>query len=111
MTCQTCGRNPQWHGSQTGARAGTYLHETGCHDGVRMDDDEHGEGWAPDTIYPPCQFNPARCSTCDGTGNASPMMAEALKRDDCEDCNGTGWKDGECQWPIAVESETETETT
>lgn len=105
MTCSTCGRNPQWHGSQEpNARPGTYLHECGCHDGVRMDDDDYGEGWQPDVVYPPCKFNPNRCSRCDGTGDAKPSD----DRDDCSACDGTGWKDGECQWPVAADDIDET---
>lgn len=106
MTCLTCGREMTWHGSQEPAcRPGTYLSEMGCHDGVRMDDDDYGEGWQPDVAYPPCQFNPKRCPTCDGTGNAPPLMAEALNRDDCADCDGNGWKDGNAEWPISAEPE------
>lgn len=110
MTCQICGRDRVWHGSETGAAPGTYLNEMGCHDGVRMDDDDYHEGWAPDTIYPPCEFNPKRCQTCNGTGNAPPLMAEALQRDDCADCGGTGWQNGECQWPVAADELEESES-
>jgi len=103
MACLTCGRPQTWHGShEPEGRPGTYLSETGCHDGVRMDDDEYHEGWDPQTSYPPCQFNPNRCPTCDGTGRAPPMMVEALERDDCADCGGSGWKNGDSQWPVAA---------
>ena len=104
MACLVCGRERAWHGSETGL-PGTYLNETGCHDGVRMDDDVHGEGWQPDVIYPPCEFNPRCCPTCSGTGNAPPLMAEALQQDDCADCHGTGWKDGKCEWPVSIADE------
>jgi hypothetical protein len=52
-----------------------------------MDDDEHGEGWQADVIYPPCAHNPNRCPTCDGTGDAPPLMKEALERV-ARDCRG-----------------------
>lgn len=103
MSCSICKRAKQWHGSDEYPAPGTYLSEMGCHDGVRMDDDEYHEGWAPDTVYPPCQYNPARCKTCKGTGTAPPAKAKIWKRDDCADCEGTGWKGGKVQWPESVE--------
>lgn len=95
MTCATCGLQRQWHGSDHG-RPGTHLAETGCHDGVMMDDDEHAEGWQRDVIYPPCPKNPDRCRSCNGSGEAGP---EVTTQDDCPACNGTGWKDGKARWP------------
>lgn len=103
MTCSICGRDRVWHGSEHQPAPGTYLSEMGCHDGVRMDDDEYGEGWQEDVVYPPCAFNPSRCPTCDGSSYAPPLMREAMNRDDCADCNGTGWKEGKCQWPTTAE--------
>lgn len=103
MSCTICGRPQIWHGSQEGnAIPGTYLFEMGCYDGVRMDDDEYHEGWQPDVVYPPCRFSPHACVTCSGTGAAPPLMSKALNTEECVDCHGNGWKDGEAQWPIAV---------
>lgn len=95
MPCNICGRERVWHGSEHYPAPGTYLSEMGCHDGVRMDDDEHAEGWADDTIYPPCQHNPMCCKSCGGSGDKADG--------DCRDCNGTGWKNGEPQWPVAAD--------
>jgi hypothetical protein len=103
MPCTICGRHQQWHGSEEGPPPGSYLSEMGCHDGVRMDDDEYHEGWQPDVIYPPCPFNPLRCETCGGSGDAPKLMAEAMNRDDCADCDGTGWKGGDPKWPTEAE--------
>ena len=103
MPCEDCDRPRRWTGLETYAAPGTYLRDLECCQGVLMDCDEYHEGWDPTVVYPPCRFNPARCPTCDGTGDAPPMMAEALKRDDCEDCRGTGWKDGDWQWPTPAD--------
>lgn len=97
MACTICKCAEPFHGSQLPhARPGTHLNESGCHDGVWMDDDEHAEGWEPDVIYPPCPNNPARCMRCNGTGNAPDDVTD---RDDCQDCHGTGWANGKAQWP------------
>ena len=92
MTCLSCGREKVWHGSEH--RAGS---EVGCHDGVAMDDDEHADGWQHDVIYPPCPHNPLRCETCSGSGDCPETIKDGS--DDCPACNGTGWKDGNPQWP------------
>lgn len=92
MTCDICGK-PKWHGSQEpGATQGSHLSETGCHDGVMMDDDEHAEGWQSDVIYPPCPNHPNRCPTCGGSGE--------YDGGDCETCDGTGWYGCAPQYPI-----------
>lgn len=100
MTCLICGRAPQFHGSEV--RPGI---ETGCHDGVLMDDDEYFEGWQQDVIYPPCPHNPAMCGTCCGSGEAPEKVAARLMQDDCPDCNGTGWRGGNAQWPTPEAAE------
>ena len=88
MACLICGREWIWHGSEEPAAVpGSYLAETGCHDGVRMDDDEHAEGWQTDVVYPPCPHNPARCAKCGGTGARQPDD----ECDECGACDGTGW--------------------
>jgi hypothetical protein len=102
MACEICGRERVLTGHELGGQPGTCLNESSCHDGVWMDDDEHAEGWQPDVAYPPCPESPRRCLTCNGSGRAPKLMAESLNRDDCADCNGTGWKDGNCEWPIAA---------
>lgn len=105
MPCRTCGRTPQWHGSQEPhARPGTYLSETGCHDGVRMDDDEYHEGWQPDVVYPPCPYSPLCCPSCGGDGRSRDPNHDS---DDCAPCNGTGWTDAKPQWPASAEPEQE----
>lgn len=73
--------------------------QSGCHDGVQMDDDENAEGWQTDVVYPPCPNNPKCCADCKGTGLARP---EIITQDDCPACDGTGWKDGEAEWPTVV---------
>lgn len=101
MTCSICGRHRVWHGSEEpNLPAYSKLLEFGCHDGVAMDDDEHGEGWHDDVIYPPCPHNPARCVSCNGTGWAADP--EAAGQDDCPDCVG-GWAGGKPQWPTQGE--------
>lgn len=97
MNCTICGRHAVLHGSEQSSRA-----EWGCHDGVLMDDDTYHEGWQRDVVYPPCSYNPVACVTCQGSGEAPPLMAEAFSQDDCVDCAGSGWEDGQCQWPIAA---------
>jgi hypothetical protein len=91
MACAICGRDPTLHGSERQALA-----EFGCHDGVLMDDDTYCEGWQPDVVYPPCPYNPAACVSCQGTGEAPPVIAD---QDDCPDCKGTGWVAGKPRWP------------
>lgn len=104
MSCAVCGRMRPYHGSEDG-RPGTYLSEAGCHNGVFMDDDEHAEGWDPSVVTKPCQFNPARCARCDGTGDAP---ADVTTQDDCPDCGGSGWRGGRWQQPDgAIMSERE----
>lgn len=71
--------------------------ETGCHAGVKMDDDVHAEGWQPDLVYPPCPNNPRVCPECKGSGEAGP---EATTQDDCPACDGTGWLGGKPEWPV-----------
>jgi hypothetical protein len=79
----------------------------GCHDGVRMDDDEYHEGWQSDTIYPPCPHSPWCCKDCGGDGrNRNPQHDS----DDCAACSGTGWKEAMPQWPIASTEEQATMT-
>ena len=97
MSCSTCGRYRQWHGSETGS-PGTYLNESGCHDGVHMDDDEYFEGWQADTLYHPCPHNSARCRKCKGTGSTKDGG-------ECRPCHGTGWKNGDAQWPIPADDD------
>lgn len=111
VSCTICGRPSVWHGSHEGhAMPGTYLFEMGCYDGVRMDDDdEYHEGWQTDVVYPPCRYSPLACKTCGGTGDAPPLMAEALETDECVDCRGTGWRDGNPRWPEALWDEDEPE--
>lgn len=95
MSCTICGCHNIFHGSQLPhARRGTYLSESGCHDGVWMDDDEHAEGWDPDAIYRPCPNNPGRCMDCDGRGKQGD--------DHCPACDGTGWKGATPKWPTAI---------
>lgn len=64
--------------------------QSGCHHGVAMDDDEYFEGYARDTIYPPCICHPKFCKTCHGTGWAPEEIAEKINSDDCPDCRA-GW--------------------
>lgn len=94
MTCHVCKRGLVFHGSERVPSS-----ESGCHDGVFMDDDEHAEGWQPDVVYPPCPFNPDRCADCGGSGEAPPDHVDS---DDCPACSGSGWKGGEVQWPTAT---------
>lgn len=101
MPCSICGRTEVWHGSEHFPAPGTYLSEMGCHDGVRMDDDEYHEGWQPAVIYPPCPHNPLCCKTCGGSGECPPNVEN--DSDDCPTCQGVGWKDGECKWPNAAD--------
>jgi hypothetical protein len=92
MACAICGRERVWHGSEhPAARPGTHLIESGCHDGTFMDDDEHFEGWASDTVYPPCPHNPACCQKCGGS--------DFIDGGDCDACE-SGWIGGP-QWPIS----------
>lgn len=100
MPCSICGRENVWHGSELGPRPGTYLSEMGCHDGVRMDDDEYHEGWQDDVAYPPCPHSPLCCASCKGTGRAGPEVTDS---DDCPECQGTGWKNGEVKWPSSID--------
>lgn len=100
MPCGICGRDQTWHGSQEpNARPGTYLMEMGCHQGVRMDDDEYHEGWQSDTIYPPCPHNPLCCKACGGDGQSRSSKS---KSDDCDGCRGIGWLHGQPKWPATA---------
>lgn len=92
MTCTICGRSRNYHGSED-ASPGTYHAESGCYGGVFMDDDVYVEGWHEDAdvVYPPCPHNPARCKRCGGSGDAP---ADVTDWDDCPDCRGTGWEQG-----------------
>ena len=111
MTCGVCGK-PTLHGSALGGRPGTYLSESGCHNGVWMDDDEYAEGWQPDVIYQPCPNNPKGCKKCKGTGTVFTWSADKTGRyhHDCPNktCGGTGWK-GEPQYPDDRYEKTQTE--
>ena len=49
-TCGICGKETL-HGSHLGGQGGTYLGESGCHDGVWMDDDEYGEASGKDGVH------------------------------------------------------------
>lgn len=69
----------------------------GCCNGVAMDVDVFHEGYAHDTIYPPCPCNPKFCKTCSGTGWA-PEDTPA-DSDDCPDCDGCGWTGGQPEHP------------
>lgn len=95
MTCAICGK-PILHGSNILPTS-----ESGCHDGVWMDDDEHFEGWHRDVIYPPCRNNPACCKACGGDG-MSKLPIDQRESDDCEYCGGNGWI-GDPQWPNEIE--------
>ena len=95
MSCSICKR-PTLHGSHLGGRPGSYLSESGCHNGVWMDDDEYAEGWQPDVVTRPCPNNPARCDRCDGSGVAPK---DVTTQDDCPACDGTGWRNGDWQEP------------
>lgn len=99
MACHICGRADVLHGSDHHPGA-----EYGCHDGVWMDDDVHAEGWHDDVSYPPCPNNPLKCSRCDGSGIAP---ADVEDRDDCPACQGTGWKNGDCQYPSRFDPDEE----
>lgn len=114
MTCSTCQRPYIKHGSEaaTGQPQGraTYAMESGCHDGVWMDDDVYGEGWQRDVIYPPCPCSPHKCTTCGKKPEAMTFhewntisYGTCVADDDCAECGGTGWKNGEPQWPTEVE--------
>jgi hypothetical protein len=107
--CRICGKT-QLHGSHLGGKGGTYLGESGCHQGVWMDDDEYGEGWADDTIYPPCPNHPKCCKKCGGSGIITKWNVDKTERwqEDCPNktCN-SGWK-GKPQWPERAIDEGET---
>lgn len=107
-TCGICGKETL-HGSHLGGQGGTYLGESGCHDGVWMDDDEYGEGWDPTTIYRPCPNHPKCCKKCGGAGLINKWNAERGGYDsyDCTNktCNA-GWK-GEPQWPVSADELTD----
>jgi len=83
----------------------------GCHAGVAMSDDEFYEGYARDTIYPPCRCHPKFCATCSGTGWAPEAIAAKQDCDDCPDCDGCGWRGDpehpddryDCPTPITTE--------
>jgi hypothetical protein len=106
MTCGVCGKTVL-HGSHLGGKGGTYLGESGCHDGVWMDDDEYAEGWADDTIYRPCPNHPKCCKKCGGTGTIFTWSADKTERyyHDCTNktCRA-GWK-GEPEWPVSADDE------
>lgn len=115
MTCSTCGKPSRHHGSEPALASGhpkareTYAMESGCHDGVWMDDDVHGEGWSPDVIYPPCPFNPLACD-CVPKPDAMSFgdwqqisYGTGLAQDGCPNCHGTGWKGGKWQHPVSVD--------
>lgn len=70
----------------------------GCHAGVAMDDDTYFEGYARDVVYPPCSCHPKFCKTCGGTGWAPEEIAAKQNKDDCPDCDGSGWR-GEAEHP------------
>jgi len=97
MTCDICGRDQIYHGSELSSRPGSYLSEAGCHNGCFMDDDEYHEGWDPSVVVPPCPYNPARCSACNGRSEIETEIRGVTQ--ECEACDGTGWKDGRHKQP------------
>jgi hypothetical protein len=115
MPCSTCGREQRCHGSEAAVASGlprhreTYAMESGCHDGVWMDDDTHGEGWERDVIYPPCPYNPAACDCVKKPDSMSfgdwnqISYGTGLGRDDCAKCGGNGWRDGQWQHPVSID--------
>lgn len=123
MPCSTCGREQRCHGSefakgQHDRWRETYAATAGCHDGVWMDDDVHGEGWEPDVIYPPCPFNPQACD-CALRPDAMSFRnwnnisyGTGLAQDGCPKCHGSGWKDCKWQHPVSIDDlETENDVT
>lgn len=95
MTCSVCGQKSVLHGSALARQlpdggTGTYLSESGCHNGVWMDDDEYAEGWQPDVIYRPCPNHPKCCKKCGGSGELRDKDGSSY---DCTNktCNA-GWK-------------------
>lgn len=104
MSCGVCGKPSVLHGSDLGGKGGTYLGESGCHDGVWMDDDEYYEGWASDTIYHPCPNHPKFCKKCHGSG--SLVDKDGAQYDCTNKTCQSGWK-GEPEWPIPAEPEAE----
>jgi len=123
MTC-FCGRAQPLHGSELGTlrmggqMRGTYLSESGCHDGVWMDDDVYHEGWERDVVYPVCPCSPKRCSTCGlppeklTTGQLQTISyGTCVAQEDCPECHGNGWKGGRCEYPESADLQNETEST
>lgn len=96
MTCNICGCASVLHGAHLGGRPGTYLAESGCHNGVWMDDDEYTEGWDPSVVTRPCPNNPDCCLSCNGTGDTSDDPEFLVE---CEACEGTGWAGGDWRAP------------
>ena len=82
---------------------------SGCHDGVWMDDDVHGEGWERDVIYPPCPHNPAACECVTKPESMSfgdwqqISYGTGLAKDGCPQCHGTGWRGGKVQYPVSMD--------
>jgi len=74
-----------------------------CFDGVIMDEDVYAEGWAADTIYPPCSCHPRYCPTCRGQGQVEVTDADGTGWGDCPDCT-VGWR-GAPAWPQAADPE------
>lgn len=119
MPCTTCGREKRCHGSEAAKSSGyprwreTYAVESGCHDGVWMGDDEHGEGWQSDVIYPPCPHNPAACDCLPKADEMSfadwqtISYGTGLAQDGCPKCHGTGWRDGNVQYPVSIDELTD----
>jgi len=64
-----------------------YGHDMECVQGIIIDIDEYTEGCQTNLIRPPCECNPKRCKTCNGSGNKE---YECGGIGDCPDCN-CGW--------------------
>ena len=96
MACNACGKPTVLHGSHLTNQRNSYLIESGCHNGVWMDDDEYHEGWQPDVVYRPCPNHPKCCKKCGGSGTLYDKDGSSY---DCTNktCN-SGWK-GSWEYP------------
>lgn len=65
--------------------------EVSCHEGFLVDDDKWAENLHDDVLYPPCPCNPDCCPKCGGNGVLRLMDGDS---EECEPCNGTGWRGG-----------------
>lgn len=107
MACTICGREKVYHGSEhPSAHPGTYLIESGCHNGCWMDDDEYAEGWDPDVVILPCPYNPSACKKCGGQGWTAEIEDNGKYEPNpeqiqvsCKFCNASGWEGGVYQEP------------